>query len=163
MDFGLGQYSEHSNTKSVYLAYKTHAGKEVKVWGAELEAELSKNKVNIGDKIKLSKIGEVKIFVPIIDKDGKILDWKETHRNQWQIENLSHSIEQKIELSNKVTEEHLSKNQEIKLNSRERIKAHITAKKAFDHEKNMLLNQEYKQKYEEEQKLKIRQKHTFRF
>jgi hypothetical protein len=163
VDFGLGQYSEHSKTKSVYLAYRTNAGKEVKVWGAELEAELSKNKVNVGDKIKLSKIGEVKISVPIIDQDGKILDWKETHRNQWKIENLSHAIEQKIELSDSSTEESFTKTQEIKLNSRERIKAHITAKKEFDHEKNMLLNQEYKQKYEEEQKLKIKQKHTFKF
>lgn len=163
VDFGLGQYSEHSQTKSVYLAYRTNAGKEVKIWGAELESELSKNKVNIGDKIKLSKIGQVKISVPIIDKDGKILDWKETHRNQWSIENLSHVIEQKIELSNESTDSTFTKTQEIKLNSRERIKAHIIAKKEFDHEKNMLLNPEYKQKYEEEQKLKIKQKHTFKF
>ena len=163
VDFGLSQYSEHSTTKSVYLAYKTHTGKEVKIWGAELESELSKNKVNIGDKIKLSKIGEVKISVPVIDQDGKILDWKETHRNQWKIENLSHAIEQKIALSNESTEEYCTKTQEIKLNSRERIKAHITSKKEFDHEKNMLLNPEYKQKYEVQQKLKIKQKHTFRF
>lgn len=161
VDFGLAQYSEHSKTKSVYLMYKTCTGKEVKIWGAELEAELSKNKVNVGDKIRLSKIGEVKISVPIIDKDGKILDWKETYRNQWQIANISNPIEQKIELANGVIEGGLSKNQEIKLNSRERIKAHIAAKKEFNHAKNMLLSPEYKQKYEEEQKLKIKQKHTF--
>lgn len=149
VDFGLGQYSENSKTKSVYLAYRTNAGKEVKVWGAELEAELSKNKVNVGDKIKLSKIGEVKISVPIIDNDGKILDWKETHRNQWKIENLSHSMAQKIELSDASTEESFTKTQEIKLNSRERIKAHIAAKKEFDHEKNMLLNPEYKLQHEQ--------------
>ena len=149
IDFGLGKYSEDSKTKSVYLAYRTNAGKEVKVWGAELEAELSKNKVNVGDKIKLSKIGEVKISVPIIDNDGKILDWKETHRNQWKIENLSHSMAQKIELSDASTEESFTKTQEIKLDSRERIKAHIAAKKEFDHEKNMLLNPEYKLQHEQ--------------
>ncbi len=154
VDFGMGLYAEYSKKKSVFLAYKTHAGKEVKVWGAELEGELSKNKVNIGDKIKLSKIGEVKISVPIIDKDGKMFGWKETNRNQWEIENLSNPIEKKIELGSEVTEESPSKNQEIQLNSRERIKTHIAAKQEFDHEKNMTLDSEYKQKYEEEQKLR---------
>ena len=85
------------------------------------------------------------------------------HYDQWKIENLSLLIEQPQELKNEVKVEHLSEHQEIKLNSRERIKKHEAARKEFDHEKNMLEDEQYRRKYEEEQKLKIKQKHEFKF
>lgn len=40
---------------------------------------------------------------------------------------------------------------------------HMKSREEFNHEKNMLINPEYKQKYEKEQKITIKQQHTFRF
>lgn len=37
---------------------------------------------------------------------------------------------------------------------------HMKSREEFNHKKNMLINPEYKQKYEAAQKLKIKQNHT---
>ena len=158
VEFGSSSYQlDKAKDRNNYLVYKTHNGKEVTVWGKEITSEIKKNDVRVGDKIKLKKIGTRDINAPVYSKDGtEIVSWKNAKRNIWEIKNLSRDIE----IKPKTDENNLA---EIKLDGLDRQQMHMKSREEFDHEKNMLLNPEYKQKYEEEQKLKIKQNHTFKF
>lgn len=158
VEFGSSSYQlDKTKDRNNYLVYRTHNGKEVTVWGKEIIAELKNNDVRVGDKIKLKKVGTRNIKVPVYSKDGaEIVSWKNAKRNIWEIKNLSRDIEIKLD-----TDE--DKFAEIKLDGEIRQQMQMKSREEFDHEKNMLLNPEYKQKYEAEQKLKIKQKHTFKF
>lgn len=158
VEFGSSSYQlDKTKDRNNYLVYRTHNGKEVTVWGKEIISEIKNNDVRVGDKIKLKKVGTRDIKVPVYSQDGaEIVSWKNAKRNIWEIKNLSRDIEIKLDtVENKHTE--------IKLDGEQRQQMHIKSREEFNHEKNMLLNPEYKQKYEAEQKLKIRQKHTFKF
>lgn len=153
VDYGMEKYSEQSTNKTNYLIYRTFSGAEVKIWGKDLESEVSRNRINIGDKIMLKKTGEVKVCVPVVDKQGQITSWKETTRNQWSIEKKS--------LSQDYSQEDKEAVYKIKLDSPERISRHLASKKQFEHEKRMLLDSKYKLAYEQAAKLK--QQHDFKF
>lgn len=134
------------------MSIKTNNGKEVTVWGKEITSEIKNNDVRVGDKIKLKKIGTRDIKVPVYSKDGgEIVSWKNAKRNIWEIKNLSRDIE----IKEKADED---KFDEIKLDGEIRQQMHMKSREEFNHEKNMLLNPKYKQKYEEKQKFKIKQK-----
>ncbi|MCC8419172.1 MAG: relaxase/mobilization nuclease domain-containing protein [Rickettsia endosymbiont of Glossina mortisans submortisans] len=158
VEFGSSSYQlDKTKDRNHYLVYRTNNGKEVTVWGKEIISEIKNNDVRVGDKIKLKKIGTRDIKVPVYSKDGsEIVSWKDAKRNIWEITNLSRDIEIKPE-----TDE--DKFAEIKLDGDIRQQMQMKSREEFTHEKNMLLNPEYKQKYEEEQKLKIKQKHIFKF
>ncbi len=158
VEFGSSSYQlDKTKDRNNYLVYKTHNGKEVTVWGKEITQEIKNNDVRVGDKIKLKKVGSRDIKVPVYSKDGsEIVSWKNAKRNIWEIKNLSRDIEIKLDNDE-------NKFDEIKLDGEIRQQMHMKSREEFNHEKNMLLYPEYKQKYEEEQKLKIKQKHTFKF
>lgn len=158
VEFGSGSYQlDKIKDRNNYLVYRTNNGKEVTVWGKEITSEIKKNDVRVGDKIKLKKIGSRDVKVPVYSKDGsEIVSWKNAKRNIWEIKNLSRDIE----IKPKTDENNLT---EIKLDGDIRQQMHMKSREEFNHEKNMLLNPEYKQKYEAEQKLKIKQKYKFKF
>ncbi|WP_341763573.1 MobP1 family relaxase [Candidatus Tisiphia endosymbiont of Beris chalybata] len=158
VEFGSSSYQlDKTKDRNNYLVYKTHNGKEVTVWGKEIIEEIKKNDVRVGDKIKLKKVGARDIKVPVYSKDGgEIVSWKNAKRNIWEIKNLSHDIAIRPE-----TDE--NKFDAIRLDGTERQQMHMKSREEFNHEKNMLINWEYKQRFEEEQKLSIKQKHTFKF
>jgi hypothetical protein len=158
IEFGSSSYQlDKTKDRNNYLVYKTHNGKEVTVWGKEITQEIKNNDVRVGDKIKLKKIGTRDIKVPVYSKDGgEIVSWNNAKRNIWEIKNLSRDIE----IKQNTDEDQFA---EIKLDGEIRQQMHMKSREEFNHEKNMLLNPEYKQKYEEKQKLKIKQKHTFKF
>ncbi|WP_017443570.1 MobP1 family relaxase [Rickettsia gravesii] len=158
VEFGSSSYQlDKTKDRNNYLVYKTHNDKEVTVWGKEIIEEIKKNDVRVGDKIKLKRIGSRDIKVPVYSKDGSaIVFWKNAKRNIWEMKNLSRDITIKPDTDK-------NKFDEIRLDGTERQRMHMKSREEFNYEKNMLINPEYKQKYEEEQKLKIKQKHTFRF
>lgn len=158
VEFGMGCYQlDKTKDRNNYLIYKTHNGKEVTVWGKDIIEEIKRHDVCVGDKIKLKKVGARDIKVPVYSKEGReIVFWKSTKKNIWEIKNLSREIEIKLD-----TDE--NKFDEIRLEGVERQGMHMKSREKFNHEKNMLINREYKRKFEEEQKLRIKQKHTFKF
>lgn len=158
VEFGSCSYQlDQKKDRNNYLVYKTHNGNEVTIWGKEIIEEIKQNNVRVGDRIKLKKVGTKDVKVPVYSKDGNdIIAWKNAKRNIWEIKNLSRGLDIKPERQE-------NKLSEIKLEGEERQKMHMESLKEFNHEKNMTLDPEYKQKYEEKQKLKIKPKHTFKF
>ncbi len=158
VEYGSSAYQlNKQNSKNNYLIYRTiKSGKEVTIWGKEILNEIKRNDVKAGDRIRLKKIGEVKVKVPVYSKDGgSIISWKSAQKNQWQIENLSRQVYIKHEEAPKLSE--------IRLEGEERMKMQLEARENFVHEKKMLLDKDYKQKYEQEKKLNIKHKPEFKF
>ena len=124
---------------------------EVKIWGREIIEEITRKDVKIGDLVRINKVGEVKIKVPVYGHDGKTIEsWKEARRNQWNIEKTTNN-------SIKVERPLLK---EIKLDSPQQAAKHLELRQRFEHEKKIHLNPSYREKYELEQKMqhKVRYK-----
>lgn len=158
VEYGSSAYQlNKQNSKNNYLIYRTiKSGKEVTIWGKEILDEIKRNDVKAGDRIRLKKIGEIEIKVPVYSKDGSsIISWKSAKKNQWQIENLSRQVD--------IKQEEIAKPSEIRLAGEDRMKRQLEARENFVHEKKMLLDKDYKQKYDQEQKLGITHKPEFKF
>lgn len=87
------------------------------------------------------------VLVPILDKQGNIASWKHTYRNIWQIENMSRNVKIKSDICIE------KKDNILVLDSMERIRRHRESKKAFEHEKKLTVDTEYKLRHENQQKL----------
>lgn len=88
--FGYDHYQfKPENSFQNYITVKTlNKGIESTYWGKELGELCEREKVAQGDLIKLKKTSSVKVKVPEVDSNEKIIGWKETKRNQWELENL---------------------------------------------------------------------------
>lgn len=152
VDFGSASYQlDGRNQKSNYLKYKTTNEKEVTIWGASIIEEVIRNNIRIGDKVKINKMGEEKIKVPMYGKDDKTIErWKETKRNKWSIEKVT--TDNVIKLGGEY-------HKEIKLDMPEQYKKQLAQKERFEEEKKLYLNPSYEKKYELEHKMQIRQKY----
>jgi len=90
LETGYDHYNfDTKNKKQHYISTQT-ANKGVKqtFWGAELGEQVSQHNIKKGDLIKLKKLGQVDVKVPTVNQKGDVTGWKETKRNQWDIQNL---------------------------------------------------------------------------
>lgn len=88
--FGNDHYLfKPENSFQNFVTVKTlNKGIELTYWGKELGELCEREKVKEGDLIRLKKSGAVKVKVPEVDSNEKIIGWKETERNQWMMQNL---------------------------------------------------------------------------
>lgn len=130
--FGTASYRlDKENEKNGYLVYKTSNGKEVTIWGRELLDNIASHNIQQGDLIKLKKVGETKIKVPVYGDDKTtIISWKEAKRNQWEIEKAESNLN--LSKPNHV--------KEIILDSPEQAKKQFDQREKFNHEKALFLN-----------------------
>lgn len=70
------------NGRSFYLRIGNHL-----VWGAELALEINRTNIQKGDKIRLTFLEKTPVTVPI-RKENDEVEWKNTHRNSWQIDRI---------------------------------------------------------------------------
>lgn len=156
IDFGTASYQlDRNNDKNSYLVYKTSNDKEVKIWGRDLLNDVTRKNIKPGDFIRLKKVGQVDVKVPVYESDKTtILYWKVAKRNQWQVER----IEDKLEFSKKDIIE------EIKLNSSEQATKQLAQREKFNHEKNLLFASSHKKTFELKSELQHKpQKQAIRF
>jgi hypothetical protein len=77
---------------SYYVKLRTDRGKEMYLWGKDLERALreSKSQPKVGDRVGLSHVGQEPVTVPKKERDGQGRVLREyeikTHRNEWTIE-----------------------------------------------------------------------------
>lgn len=96
IDHGRAKYQFDDNSQQSYFVklLKTD-GKEVDIWGVDLERALKESGHNIGDKVQLDFKGRQRVMVdiPQHDESGKITGFskEEKERNTWQIEDFRES------------------------------------------------------------------------
>lgn len=132
VEFGTESYQlDQRNDKNCYLIYKTSNDKEVTIWGKELLDEVRRSDIKKGDLVKIKKIGQVAVKVPVYGDDGaKILSWRVAKRNCWQIERAG---------GNFTFSKVYDIPQEIQLDSPEQFAKQVTQKEKFEHEKQIFL------------------------
>lgn len=88
-DFGEASYQfKAGEKKTPFITYETASGKSVTVWGKELKEHFKAEQLAKGDFVKIKKLSATKVKSPLFDKDGTISGYRESKRNNWQIENL---------------------------------------------------------------------------
>ena len=156
VDFGTASYQfDKKNEKNGYLVYKTANNRQVKIWGKELLNQISQNNIQQGDLIKIKKVGHTIVKVPVYGDNSKtILFWKETKRNQWQIEKVDGQL-------------HLSQvkhKQEIKLDTPQQAEKQWAQREKFNEERNVVLNKLNEKDYNLVEELKYKPpSHKFKF
>jgi hypothetical protein len=153
VDFGSASYQLNKrNSKNNYLIYRTmNKGEEVKIWGKEIIEEVTRDNIKIGDLVKINKVGETKIKVPVYGKDGKTIEhWKDAKRNQWSIEKTTDNL---VKIERKQFKG-------IVLDTPQQAAKHLEQKQRFEHEKKLYLNSSYKEKHELEQKMQRKKKYN---
>lgn len=135
VEFGSESYQgDKRNSDNYYLIYQTENNREVTIWGKELFSEVSENNIQKGDLIKIKKTGHTTVKVPVYGDDHKtILSWRETKRNQWQIEKVGdgfgvNSFEQDIQNP-----------KEIKLDTDVQAEKQWLQRQKFEEEKKIFL------------------------
>lgn len=90
VDFGRDNYLFKSeNKRQNYITVKTlNKGTETTYWGKEFGELCQREKIEKGHLVRLNKTGSVSVKVPEVNKDGERIGWKETKRNQWELENI---------------------------------------------------------------------------
>jgi hypothetical protein len=91
VDHGPAPYKHDPNqSQSYYARLKGSNGREFDVWGKEIQAALTENKIEVGQNIKLSHMGSrpVTVHEPVLDAEGKHVgsSEKSSHVNQWMAE-----------------------------------------------------------------------------
>jgi len=90
VNYGSSSYQLNKrNSKNNYLTYRTlnKSAKDITIWGAEITNEIARNNIKIGDSVKIKKVGQVNVKVPVYGNDGMTIEsWKNTKRNCWNID-----------------------------------------------------------------------------
>lgn len=95
VDFGHSHYQfSEKNSHSYFLKYKNQYGKEIVMWGKDLEKSIRDNKVNVGDKIilKIDRVEKKEVVKSF--KNGR-LDLRKraiVNKNHWSISVIERSI-----------------------------------------------------------------------
>lgn len=139
VEFGSESYkADKRNSNNNYLVYKTSNGKEVTIWGKELLGVISQNNIQQGDFIKIEKVGFTMVKVPVYGDDRQtVISWKETKRNQWQVE----KADGKWDFSKT---KYLK---EIKLDTPEQAEKQRIQREKFNDEKNLVLSNCYQKEH----------------
>lgn len=88
-DFGEASYQfKAGEKKTPFITYETALGKSVTIWGKELKEHFKVEQLAKGDFVKIKKLSATKVKSPLFDKDGSVSGYRESKRNNWQIENL---------------------------------------------------------------------------
>ena len=94
VEHGPAPYMHDKNNSASYFVTTRHNGGDEKTtWGIDLERGISESGAQLGDVITLQNEGRKPVTVTeyVRDKDGNIVDSHEkiTHRNSWNVTNVS--------------------------------------------------------------------------
>lgn len=97
--FGETGYQNKTNGKiTPFIKYETlNGGKQVTIWGKDLKNHFEREKLREGSLVKIKKLEPTLVKSPMFNEDGSISGYKETKRNNWQIENMGLNKERTLE------------------------------------------------------------------
>lgn len=97
--FGETGYQNKPNGKiTPFITYETlNGGKQVTIWGKDLKNHFEREKLREGSLVKIKKLEPTLVKSPMFNEDGSISGYKETKRNNWQIENMGLNKERTLE------------------------------------------------------------------
>lgn len=99
VSFGETGYQNKPNGKvTPFITYETlKGGKQVTIWGKDLKQHFEREQLTEGSLIKIKKLDPTLVRSPMFNEDGSISGYKETKRNNWQIENMGLNKERTFE------------------------------------------------------------------
>lgn len=122
-DFGEASYQfKAGEKKTPFITYETASGKAVTIWGKELKEHFKVEQLAKGDLVKIKKLAATTVKTPIFDKAGAVSGYRESKRNNWQIENL------KVDR----VRDHIIKKEVVLEPSPEKIKMQLTNKASIE-------------------------------
>lgn len=99
--FGETEYQNKAGGKRTpFITYETlKGGKQVTIWGKDLKNHFEREKISQGDIVKIKKLEPTLVRSPMFNEDGSISGYRETKRNNWQIENMGIDRTRNLETS----------------------------------------------------------------
>ncbi|GCR68682.1 DNA relaxase/nickase TaxC [Escherichia coli] len=154
VDFGETSYQNKAGEKRTpFLTYETlKGGKQVTIWGKDLKNHFESEKLQPGTLIKVKKLAPTLVRSPMFNDDGTVAGYRETHRNNWQIENIA-----------------LERNRERQVHERETrqpeesdVKKQLSRKHEQGHNIGFALEHGFTKDSEEHKKLRIQQERNWK-
>jgi len=139
--FGETAYQNRDGAKRTpYITYETlKSGKQVTIWGQGLKPYFESEKLESGAVVKIKKLEPTLVRSPLLNDDGSVSGYRETKRNNWQIENQAvererqYDFPKSITLSPKADQLHRKQEHERRLApERERSRTGYRLERGFD-------------------------------
>lgn len=105
ISFGETEYQNKTGGKRTpFITYETlNGGKKVTIWGKDLKNHFEREKLREGSLVKIKKLEPTLVRSPMFKEDGSVSGYRETKRNNWQIENMGLNKERTFETPKEIT------------------------------------------------------------
>jgi hypothetical protein len=96
VDYGSAPFrNQQGNSPSYFVSLRSESGSVTTHWGLDLERALDESGADVGDQVRLARLGKQRVQVqePVRDQRGNVVDHvtRETERNSWSVTVLSRS------------------------------------------------------------------------